>query len=168
MTLGGGAMTNSIPEISQYSDVIFIIGSNTGECHPLIAKHVIQAQSRGAKLIVADPRMTDMANKADLWLRLPVGHNITLLNGLMHVIIKENLHKAEFIQEHVDGFDDLARAVEDYTPAYVESLTGISQQDLVAAARVYAGAGAAVILYCMGVTQFTYGTGTVASVSNLA
>ncbi|CAG0937122.1 formate dehydrogenase major subunit [Thermoflexales bacterium] len=168
MTLGGGAMTNTIPEISQYSDVVFIIGSNTGECHPLIAKHVIQAQSRGAKLIVADPRMTDMANKADIWLRLPVGHNITLLNGLMHVIIKEKLYKAEFIQEHADGFDDLTRAVEDYTPAYVEDLTGISQQDLIAAARLYAGAGAAVILYCMGVTQFTYGTGTVASVSNLA
>ncbi|GAW91096.1 anaerobic dehydrogenases, typically selenocysteine-containing [Calderihabitans maritimus] len=168
MTLGSGAMTNSIPEFSAHSDVIFIIGSNTAECHPLIARHVLKAKERGARLIVADPRMTEMANKADIWLRVPAGYNIPLINGIIHVIIKEGLAKTDFIQEHAVGFDDLARAVEKYTPDYVEELTGIPQKDLVEAARIYGQARAAAILYCMGITQFSHGTGNVVSLSNLA
>lgn len=161
-------MTNSVPEISKHSDVIFIIGSNTAECHPLIARQVVQAKERGAKLIVADPRMTEMANKADIWLRVPAGYNIPLINGMICVIIKDQLSNSDFIQNHTEGFDDLAKSVEEYTPAYVEGLTGIPQKDLVEAARLFARAKAAAILYCMGVTQFSYGTGTVVSLSNLA
>lgn len=168
MTLGSGAMTNSIPELSAHSDVIFIIGSNTAECHPLIARHVLKAKERGAKLIVADPRMTEMANKADIWLRVPAGYNIPLINGMINVIIKEGLAKTDFIREHTVGFDELAKAVEEYTPDYVEQLTGIPQKDLVEAARIYGRAQAAAILYCMGITQFIHGTGNVVSVSNLA
>jgi formate dehydrogenase major subunit len=112
--------------------------------------------------------MTDMANKADIWLRLPVGHNISLINALLNVIISEKLYNADFIEKFVDGFADLEKAVADYSPEYVASQTGIPSEQIVAAARMYAGAGAASILYCMGVTQFSYGTGTVASVSNLA
>ena len=123
-TIGNGSMTNTIPEIStnlipeigKHSDLIFIIGSNTSEQHPLIARHVIIAQQRGAKLIVADPRRTDMANKADLWIRVPPGQNIPLLNGMLHVIIKEGLHKKEFIDAHTIGFDDVARSVEPFSP----------------------------------------------------
>ncbi len=85
-------MTNSIPEIGNDSDVIFIIGSNTGECHPLIARHVIRAKERGAKLIVADPRKTDMALKAYLYINLPVGYNIALTCRMLHVIFKVEGH----------------------------------------------------------------------------
>jgi formate dehydrogenase alpha subunit len=168
MTLGTGAMTNSIPELGEVSDLIFIIGSNTAECHPLIAKHVLKAKERGAKLIVADPRMTEMANKAHLWLRVPLGHDIPLLNAMMHVIIKENLHKADFIREHAKGFEALSRAVEDYSPEAVARMTGIPAADIVAAGRAYATAKAAATLYAMGVTQFNRGTGNVVSVANLA
>jgi formate dehydrogenase major subunit len=168
MTLGSGAMTNSIPEISAYSDVIFIIGSNTAECHPMIASHVLKAKERGAKLIVADPRMTEMANKADIWLRVPSGYNIPLINGMINVIIKEGLVKTDFIKEHTVGFEELVKAVEGYTPEYVEKLTGIPQKDLVKAARIYGKAGAAVILYTMGITQFSHGTGNVVDCANLA
>lgn len=134
----------------------------------MIARHVLKAKERGAKLIVADPRMTEMANKADIWLRVPAGYNIPLINGLINVIIKEGLAKTDFIREHAVGFDELAKTVEEYTPAYVEELTGIPQKDLVEAARIYGRAQAAAILYCMGITQFTHGTGNVVSVSNLA
>ncbi len=161
-------MTNAIPEISTDSDVIFVIGSNTAECHPLVARHVVEAQARGAKLIVADPRLTEMANKADVWLRVPIGYNVPLVNALLHVIIAEKLYDATFVQEHVDGFEAVARSVEDYTPAHVAQLTGLPAGDIVAAARLYAQAKAAVILYCMGVTQFTLGTGNVVSLANLA
>jgi predicted molibdopterin-dependent oxidoreductase YjgC len=168
MTLGGGAMTNGIAEIGEYSDVVLIIGSNTGECHPLVARQVVKAKERGAKLIVVDPRMTEMATLADIWLRLPVGHNISLINALLHVIIQEKLYKADFIENFTDGFAELEKAVADYSPDFVASETGIPAEQIIVAARLYAGAGAASILYCMGVTQFSYGTGTVASISNLA
>jgi formate dehydrogenase major subunit len=168
MTMGNGAMTNTIPELGEFSDVIFIIGSNTAECHPLIAKHVLKAKARGAKLIVADPRMTEMANKADLWLRVPLGNDIPLINGMLHVIIKEGLHKADFIREHATGFDDVVRAVEDYSPESVSVMTGIPAADIIAAGRAYATAKAAATLFAMGVTQFTCGTGNVVSVANLA
>ncbi len=168
MTLGAGAMTNTIGELSRHSDVIFICGSNTAECHPIVASHVIKAKARGAKLIVADPRKNEMVKHADLWLGVPIGHDIPLLNAMMHVIIKEGLHKADFIREHTDGFDDLARAVANYPPERVSQMTGIPAEDLVKAGRWYANAGAASTLYAMGVTQFTCGTGNVVSIANLA
>ncbi|WP_035693399.1 formate dehydrogenase subunit alpha [Azospirillum halopraeferens] len=168
MTLGSGAMTNSIAELGEITDVIFIIGSNTAECHPLIARHVVKAQQRGAKLIVADPRMTEMASKADLWIRTPLGHNIPLTNGMLHVIIKEKLYKPDFVKQHAVGFDDVVRAVEDFSPEAVERMSGIPAKQIVEAARLYAGAGNAAILYAMGVTQFSHGTANVASLSNLA
>ena len=129
---------------------------------------MIKAKARGAKLIVADPRENEMAKHADLWLRVPLGHDIPLLNAMMHVIIKEGLHKADFIREHADGFEDVARAVEDYSPERVSQMTGIPAEDIVKAGRWYANAGGGGPVYAMGVTQFTCGTGNVVSIANLA
>ena len=168
MTMGTGAMTNSIPEIGSDSDAILIIGSNTAECHPLIARQVIRAKERGAKLIVIDPRWNDMANKADLFIPIRVGYNIPVINAMIHTIIKENLHKPDFIAQHAVGFEELARSVEDYSPENVQIMTGIPAHMLIEAARIYARANAAVIMYAMGITQFTHGTGNVVALSNLA
>lgn len=168
MTMGSGSMTNSIPEIGNDSDVILIIGSNTAECHPLIARQVILAKERGAKLIVIDPRWNDMANKADLFIPIRVGYNIPVINAMIHTIIKEKLHKPDFIAEHAVGFEELARSVEDYSPENVQIMTGIPAEMLIKAARMYGKAKAAAILYAMGITQFTHGTGNVVALSNLA
>ncbi len=168
MTIGAGAMTNSIPEIGSDSDVILIIGSNTAECHPLIARQVILAKERGAKLIVIDPRWNDMANKADLFIQIKVGYNIPVINAMIHTIIKENLHKPDFIAKHAVGFEELAHSVEDYSPENVQLMTGIPAHMMIEAARMYARASASIILYAMGITQFTHGTGNVVALSNLA
>jgi formate dehydrogenase major subunit len=168
MTLGSGLMTNSIPEIGSDSDVILIIGSNTAECHPLIARQVVRAKERGAKLIVIDPRWSDMANKADLFIPLRVGYNIPVINAMIHIIIKEKLHKPEFIAKHAQGFEELARSIEDYSPENIALMTGIPEQMLVSAARMFAKANAASILYAMGITQFTHGTANVVALSNLS
>ncbi|HMK78635.1 MAG TPA: formate dehydrogenase subunit alpha [Xanthobacteraceae bacterium] len=167
-TLGSGAMTNSIPEIGEVSDLVFIIGSNTAEQHPLIARHVIRAQQRGAKLIVADPRRTEMAEKADLWVRVPPGHNIPLVNGMLHVLVQEGLYDKEFVAQHSVGFDDVARAIEPFSPEAVERMSGIPASQVVQAAHMYGRARAAAILYAMGITQFSHGVGNVVSLSNLA
>jgi formate dehydrogenase major subunit len=162
------AMSISIPQIGDITDVIFIIGSNTTEAHPLIARQILKAKERGAKLIVADPRMTDIAEKADLWIRCPLGYDTPLVNGMLHVVVKENLHKPDFIAAHVAGFDDVARAVASYSPEAVEKMSRIPADQIVQAARMYALAKTSAILWTMGVAQFSHGVGNVVSLANLA
>jgi formate dehydrogenase alpha subunit len=164
---GSGAMTNTINEIED-AKAIFVIGSNTTENHPVIGYRVKRAVKKGAKLIVADPRYIELCDHADVFLQLKPGSNIALLNGLAHVIIKEGLADEAFISERTENFDALKDAVEKYTPEYVEELTGVPAADLVKAARIYAEADAASILYTMGVTQHTSGTHNVLSIANLA
>lgn len=167
MSFGSGAMTNSIPEIED-SDVIFIIGSNTAEAHPVIGTYVVRAQKKGRKVIVADPRGVGLAEKADLFLQHVPGTDVALLNGMMHVILKERLYDEGFVKERTEGFSELAEMLERYAPEDVEGITGVSADDIRAAARMYAKAERAGILYAMGITQHTTGTDNVMSVANLA
>jgi formate dehydrogenase major subunit/formate dehydrogenase alpha subunit len=165
---GSGAMTNTISDIEQ-ADVILITGSNTTENHPVISSVVKRAvHLKGKRLIVVDPRRITMARYARNWLRPHLGTDVAWINGLMHVIIAEDLHRKDFIQKRTVGFDALRKTVEKYTPEYVEAVTGIPAPDLVEAAHLYARAERASILYCMGITQHTTGTDNVKSLANLA
>jgi formate dehydrogenase alpha subunit len=165
---GSGAMTNTIADIEQ-ADVILVTGSNTTENHPVLSTFVKRAAKfRGAKLIVVDPRRIKLTEFAHLWLRPNLGTDVAWINGLMHVILKEKLHKKEFIQNRTENFDALQKVVEKYTPDFVEGITGIPAEDLVAAARMFAKAKAGSILYCMGITQHISGTDNVKSLANLA
>jgi formate dehydrogenase major subunit/formate dehydrogenase alpha subunit len=165
---GSGAMTNTISDIEQ-ADVILITGSNTTENHPVISSVVKRAvHLKGKQLIVVDPRRITMTRYARYWLRPHLGTDVAWINGLMHVIIAEDLHRKDFIQNRTMGFEVLRTTLEKYTPEYVEALTGIPARDLIEAARLYARAGRASILYCMGITQHTTGTDNVKSLANLA
>jgi formate dehydrogenase major subunit/formate dehydrogenase alpha subunit len=165
---GSGAMTNTIADI-ETADVILITGSNTSENHPVLSTFVKRAvKFRGAKVIVVDPRRIKMCEFADHWLRPNLGTDVAWLNGLMHVIIKEDLHDKEFIEKRTEAFDELKKTVEKYTPELVESITGIPAESLIAAARLYAGAETGSILYCMGITQHVSGTDNVKCLANLA
>jgi formate dehydrogenase alpha subunit len=161
-------MTNSVPEFEEYTDCFLIIGSNTTEAHPLVATRVIRAQKRGARIIVFDPRDVQIAKIADLHLSHRPGTDVACLNGLMHVIVDEHLYDESFVAERTEGFEELKAAVADYTPERVESIAGIRAADLVAAARFYATAERAAILYAMGITQHTTGVDNVVSCANLA
>jgi predicted molibdopterin-dependent oxidoreductase YjgC len=123
---------------------------------------------KGAKLIVVDPRRINITRFADKWLRQNLGTDVAWINGLMHVIIKENLHAKEYIENRTEGFEEVKKTVETFTPDYVEQITGIPAQDIIDAARLYAGAEHGSILYCMGITQHTTGTDNVKSLANLA
>ena len=161
-------MTNTIADIEE-ADVILVVGSNTTENHPVISTFVKRAVTRrGAKLIVVDPRRIKMTEFAEQWVRPNLGTDVAWINGLMHVIIKENLHDKAFIEERTEKFDELSAMVEKYTPEYVESITAIPARQLMEAARLYAKAAAGSILYCMGITQHTTGTDNVKSLANLA
>ncbi len=162
-------MTNSIAELEQHTDLILAIGTNTTENHPVISSFVKRAAaSRGVKLIVIDPRHITLTRYADCWLRQRPGTDVALLNGLMHVIIKEGLYDKDYVAKRTEGFNGLKKAVERYTPAFVETITGVPATELEAAARMYAGAGRAAVLYCMGMTQHVCGTDNVKSIANLA
>lgn len=161
-------MTNPIADIEK-AKVILVTGSNTTENHPVIASYIKRAvKFKGAKLIVIDPRRIELTKFADKWLRPRPGTNVAWINGLIHVIIKENRHDAAFIKDRTNGFDKLEKSVKKYTPEYVESITGIQADDLIEVARLYADYIPGSILYCMGITQHTSGTDNVKSLANLA
>lgn len=167
-TLGSGAMTNSIEDLKE-ADLYLVTGSNTTETHPVIGMLLRnQARFKGKKIIVVDPRKIDLVEEAALWLQPKPGYDIVWLNGLAHIIIKEGLYNKRFVEEHTEGFEALKESVESYTPQFVEELTGIPTDDLIHAARMYASAENAAILYAMGITQHTTGTNTVKALSNLA
>ena len=165
---GSGAMTNTIADIEE-AQVILITGSNTTENHPVLSSVVKRAVTlKGTKLIVVDPRRIRITRYAAKWLRQNLGTDVVWINGLMHVIIKEGLHDKPFIENRTEGFDALQKIVEKFTPDYVEKITGIPTRELIDAARLYAKAERASILYCMGITQHTTGTDNVKSLANLA
>ncbi len=166
-TLGSGAMTNPIPDIAN-ADCIFIIGANPAEDHPIITRWIWDAKERGAKVIVADPRYTPTAWMADIVLKLNPGTDIALINGLMHLIIKEKLYNQDFIDKRTTGFDQFQEAVGKYDPATVEKVSGIPAHLLQEVARLYAKAESAAIVYCMGITQHTSGHENVIALANLA
>ena len=165
---GSGAMTNSIPEFSTETQCFFITGSNTTEGHPLIASHIMRAKERGARIIVIDPRQVQIGRQADLYLRPRPGTDVAWLNGLMNVIINEELADSTFVSERTEGYDELRQVVMEYTPERVEEISGIPADDLRAAARMYATTRPAAIVYAMGITQHTTGTDNVKSCANLA
>ena len=164
---GSGAMTNSFPNLEE-ANVALIIGSNTTEQHPIIGTHLMKMQQKGTKLIVADPRFTQIAQVADLYLRQKPGTDLAWINGMMHVIIRDGLANETFIKERTEGFEALKEKVADYTPERVEQISGIPADKLVEAAHLYAKADKAAIFFAMGITQHATGVQHVWQTANLA
>ena len=161
-------MTNAIQDIPE-ADVILVIGSNTTEAHPVLALQMKKAvQSRGAKLILADPRRIELAGLAHLHMRQRPGTDVALANTIAHIIIAEGLHDAEFIETRTEGYEEMAAAVSEWTPQHGEQVTGVPAKDIIAAARLYANAKSASIFWAMGITQHTTGTDNVKALVNLA
>ena len=166
-TLGTGAMTNPISDLAS-SECIFVIGSNFAENHPPVSRQVLRAKEKGAFVIVADPRITPTSWLADLALRLKPGTDVALLNGMMHVIVSEGLWDRRFVRERTRGFSDLEQNLQRYDPETVSRITGIPSADIIKAARAYARAGTAAIVYSMGITQHSSGTDNVTACADLA
>lgn len=145
-----------------------MIGSNPDTSHPTIGLRVHQALDRGAKMIVVDPRKTKLAERADLWLRIQPGTDVAFLNGLMHIILEEDLWDKKFVEERTEDFDDLKQVVKKYNPSYVSEMTGLSVDDLFKCARMFAGPGRNAIFHGMGITHYATGTDRVKSIANLS
>jgi formate dehydrogenase major subunit/formate dehydrogenase alpha subunit len=163
---GAGAMTNSIPEIRD-TEMMFVIGSNTTEAHPIIAMEMKRARQNGAKLIVADPRKIWLAEMADLHLQLKPGTDVWLLSAMANVIVTEKLHDQDFIDSHTEGFEAVQAKVASYSPEEAEAVTGVPAEDIRTAARMYATTRHAGIYYTLGITEHTHGTDNVYCLANL-
>ena len=165
---GSGAMTNSIDEFKN-AKCIFVIGSNTTEAHPIIALGIKEAVvSNGAELIVADPREIELVRYAKLHLQQRPGSDVALINAMMNVILEEELHDKSFIEQRTERFEEILDAVKEMTPEQAEKITTIPVEAIREAARTYAKAETAGIVFSMGITQHTTGTENVLSLANLA
>lgn len=166
-TLGSGAMTNSL-SCFENTDLVFVIGSNTTEQHPLIGSRILQALQRGTKLIVADSRKIQLAEHADIHLRHHNGSDVALINGMMRQILFDGLEDKGFIEQRTENFPALRDSIEPFTPEYVAAITGLEEQQIIDAAQLYAQAAKAMIVFAMGITQHTHGVDNVRALSNLA
>ena len=146
---------------------MFVIGSNSTEAHPIIGNKMQQSHRKGTKLIVVDPRKTEIAREADLHLSLKSGTDAALINGMLHIIIKEELYDKEYVKERVEGFENVKELVEKYTPELVSKITTLPVEQIYKAARMFAGVNVAAIYYTLGITEHTTGTSNVMNLSNL-
>ncbi|MDP2167502.1 MAG: formate dehydrogenase subunit alpha [Thermodesulfovibrionales bacterium] len=163
---GSGAMTNSITEIKD-ARVLFVIGSNTTEQHPMIGMHMLDAVDRGASLIVADPRKIPLAGFARIHLRHRCGTDVALLLSIMNVIVAEGLVDVEFVRRRTENFDAFSSLLEEYRPDTGERITGVKADDIKKAARLYASEKRSMFFYSMGITQHVTGVDNVKACADL-
>ncbi len=167
LMFGAGAATNSYDDIER-AETIFVCGANPTENHPVIGARVKQAVRRGAKLIVIDPRRTELAAIADVHLAVQPGGNIPLLNAIAHVIVQEKLFDHDFVAQRVDEFDAFCDFAAHWSPEYASPLCGVAADSIRAAARLYATNGPAYLMHGLGMTEHVQGTEAVMSLCNLA
>jgi len=148
--------------------VVVLWGSNARETHPIFFHHVLRAVRRGARLIVVDPRRTQTAAFADLWLPLDVGSDIVLAHAMAHEIIAAGLVHEDFVARATTGFPEFAAAVADWSPERAEALTRVPAADIRAAARAYATADKAQLCWTLGITEHRSGVDNVLALINLA
>ncbi len=167
-SIGFTGTTNHLDDLQQ-SDVIMVIGADPTSSAPIVGYAIKRAvKYKGARLLLVDPRQTKLTPFAHLWLRPKVGTDVALINGLARVLIEERLFDEEFVARRTDNFTELARSLETYTPKHVEEITGVPAQNVQLAARLFAEAKRASIVYGNGITQHITGTDSVIALANVA
>jgi len=147
--------------------MIILVGTNITEAHPVAATFVKDAVLAGAKLIVIDPRRTDMVDFADMFIQLKVGSDVALMNGLMNVLIHENLYDKKFVESCTTGFEELKQKVMEYTPERAAKISGIPADTIRELARTMASTKPAMLMYTLGITEHICGVNNVMTCANL-
>jgi assimilatory nitrate reductase catalytic subunit len=168
LTLGADAPPTCYDDV-KHAQCIFIVGSNTAYAHPILFRRIEEAKAANPqmKIIFCDPRRTDTAEIADLYLPLQPGTDVMLFNGMLHIMLWEGWVRHDYIQAHTTGFDALKSTLRDCTPDKVAQVCGIGKADLYAAAQMFATSAATLSLYCQGLNQSTSGTAKNAALINL-
>ena len=167
-TLGADAPPNCYDDVN-HAQCIFIVGSNTAYAHPILFRRIEDAKTANPqmKIIFCDPRRTDTAEIADLYLPIQPGTDVNLFNGMLHIMLWEGWTDNAYIAAHTTGFDALKTTVRDYTPDIVAETCGIKKEDLFTAAKMFATSAATLSLYCQGLNQSSSGTAKNAALINL-
>ncbi len=161
-------MSNSMDDVAKYAELLFIIGSNTTEQHPVFGSMLRQAViQRGVKLIVADPRRIDITEFATMHLRQKSGTDVALINGLMYLILENGWEDKAFIEERCENFDEFKATVMQYPPEKTSQITGISVEDLRQAAQMMGENHPMAVMWAMGITQHIVGVRNVMDLANL-
>lgn len=160
-------MSNPLADMEK-PDVIFCIGTNMTEAHPVAATRLKKALARGAKMIVADPRRIRLAEMAHIYLPIRVGSDTALLLGMAHVIAREGLIDLDFMRARTNNFEEFLDHVEAFTPEWAAEITGVPARDIEQAAILYASADKGAIFYTLGITEHICGVENVQSLCNLA
>ena len=155
--LGSGAVSNPVSDVDK-ADVLVIIGANPTVNHPVGATWMKNAMRRGTKLILMDPRTTELSREATHHVAFKFGSDVPMLNAMMHTIIEENLVDPEFIKERTEGFEAMKAHLKAYTPEMMEPICGVPAETLKEVARLYATSKASMILWGMGISQHVHGT----------
>ena len=164
---GDGAMSNSISDID-HAEALFVIGSNTTDCHPIIGRRIKRAvRFNGAKLIVADPRAIELSDMAQVHLNHFPGTDVALINGMMWYIVQEGLYDENFVKDRCEAFEPFLKSLDSYTLEAVEEITGVPSDKIRQSALIFARAKKAIVLYGMGITQHITGTDNVKTIANL-
>ena len=167
-TLGADAPPCSYEDID-HAGTLFIVGSNTAYAHPVLFRRIEAARmaNPGMRIVVVDPRRTDTADSADLFLQILPGTDVALFHGMLHLMLWEGWIDQAYIDAHTEGFSELRTLVRDYTPKAVAQICGIREDDLAEAARLFSRSPATLSLYCQGLNQSTSGTAKNAALINL-
>jgi formate dehydrogenase major subunit len=155
--IGSGAVSNPVMDVTK-AEVVIIIGSNPTVNHPVAATWIKNAVRNGTKLIICDPRRSELARMADYYLQFKPSTDVAMLNAMMHVIVTEGLVDKAFIESRTIGYEELRKNVEGYSPEAMAPICGIDAQTLREVARLYATSKASMILWGMGVSQHVHGT----------
>ncbi|KAA5825491.1 formate dehydrogenase subunit alpha [Saccharopolyspora hirsuta] len=163
--LAGG--TNPLDDLDR-TDCILLAGANPTEAHPVVGARIKQRVLSGARLVVVDPRRTELAALADVHLQASPGSNVAVFNGLAHLLIDEDLLDHDFLDQRTTGFAELAALVQDYPPDVAAEIAAVRAADLISAARLFGRAHHPVIVYGLGITEHAHGTDGVRTLANLA
>jgi formate dehydrogenase major subunit len=155
--VGSGAVSNQVNDV-EHSDMVIVIGSNPTANHPVAATWMKNAAKRGTKIVLADPRITDIGKYAWRTLQFKADTDVAMLNALIHVIIEEGLTDQEFLRDRANNFEALRENVKGYSPEAMAPICGIPAQTLREVAREFAKAKGAMILWGMGISQHVHGT----------
>lgn len=150
------------------TDCLFIAGSNTAECHPTSMFRVWNVQERGGYLIIADPRETPIARRADVHLDLRPGTDLALANGIVNLLIQNGYADEEFVKKHTNGFEEMKEVVKEFTPEYTSEITGVAPEKIIKAAELFGKAPNAIVMFARGIEQQQKGVENVSAYVNMS
>ncbi|MEV6233241.1 formate dehydrogenase subunit alpha [Saccharopolyspora shandongensis] len=166
-SLGLAGGTNPLDDLD-HADCILLAGANPTEAHPVVGARIKQRVLAGARLVVVDPRRTELAALADIHLQNRPGSNVAVFNGFAHQLIDEDLVAHDFLEQRTTGFAELAALVRDYGPDAVAGIAEVPPAELIAAARLFGRSQHPIVIYGLGVTEHAHGTDGVRTLTNLA